>query len=1171
MSLSRFIDCHVGDDETFVNTCALSLTHRFQCLSNDKECLPRNMLLDSIWDCVDGSDELYPFSCKHSDDFGCQLIRDGNDSPLFGSYLFQELCNGIQWGRLSINNETDETSCVEWSYDCNSPYVLCDGIWNCKDGRDEINCSSNFMPVTNCFEHYCRDINDSTSLKCLPLEKAGDHVIDCLGETDERFDGFCSKKYPMNLRKRYRCEKSDICIDPVEICNGLKDCPNHDDETLCPWMLGNPSSSEFKCVPNNKNKSRATRCDIARDCLWGEDEWLCNIVEKRADKPFLLNRIVKKFETGTETTVRQQQERRLRVSDKENIQQAIRICLDECYNGNLWGDDTFTIQQSACCKNCELCILQGYRPKNISDCHRGLPILLYYNLGMAIDKVESCFCSPMYYGQTCKYQSERITVMLQIETFGSYNTVSSQSSALIFFISLLYENDTAVAVDNEKLIVSPYIQATHKYMIYLLYPRPKLPGQYFVKIDSYLSNTSHVKYTGKSWYYNVQFPFLPVGRLALRLVLDDRIDGKHNAVCKNFTDISRGRCLTYVNNDTKLFLSCRDEWTGEDCNLKSNHLCANGSQCVYGCDKFHKANCICPLGRIGDHCYIIFNPCLNVQCKNGGTRVPLDERTLHYFCACSEGFFGVKCENVASNISISLPASLLTDVSYIPAVIVHFDILKSSATGIMVHRNQFLFTNFDLKHTQLIVKDDRYENLPTFVLLQIFLTAQNRYGMFYIIEILQNYNVKSLNSSALASNYCPHVSELLNKSINAYISLKRVKYYHQICTSRSSPKCFFDEIYMCFCDYYSHADCLIYDHANIDCGFCQNQGRCITVQKQLTCICPECYYGSVCQFTTLKYSVTLDSLLTYETLSSTPSLDRSIVVKLVAVILIAMIVVGLIGNSMCFFVFLHRNARETGCGYYLLCLSFVHNFVLCTLGTRFYFAVFNSSLSFLNCVILEYLLQYFPYVSDWLTSAIAIERTITVCNGVYFNKQTSIKVAKLTIISISLIVAIGLIHILFSYDLVVNPLSPNSVSCIKITKSKIIEIYGSVINIIQLIVPFLINISSTSIFIVKMTRRKMRDSTHRNSGIKITFWHTVRKQLLLYKPFIISPLIIVCLLLPRLIVSFALMCVKHSWQNYLYLTGYIISFGPSMGTIFIFVLPSPTYRQILVKPLSIKR
>jgi hypothetical protein len=176
-----FSDCHLGDDETFVDTCALSLTHRFQCLSNDKKCLPRNMLLDSIWDCVDGSDELYPFNCKHSDDFGCKLIRSGSDSPLFGSYVFQELCNGIQWSRLSINNETDETNCVEWPYHCNSPYVLCDGIWNCKDGRDEINCSSYFMPVPNCFEHYCRDINNSTKLKCLPLEKAGDHVIDCLG------------------------------------------------------------------------------------------------------------------------------------------------------------------------------------------------------------------------------------------------------------------------------------------------------------------------------------------------------------------------------------------------------------------------------------------------------------------------------------------------------------------------------------------------------------------------------------------------------------------------------------------------------------------------------------------------------------------------------------------------------------------------------------------------------------------------------------------------------------------------------------------------------------------------------------------------------------------------------------------------------------------------------
>ena len=77
--------------------------------------------------------------------------------------------------------------------------------------------------------------------------------------------------------------------------------------------------------------------------------------------------------------------------------------------------------------------------------------------------------------------------------------------------------------------------------------------------------------------------------------------------------------------------------------------------------------------------------------------------------------------------------------------------------------------------------------------------------------------------------------------------------------------------------------------------------------------------------------------------------------------------------------------------------------------------------------------------------------------------------------------------------------------------------------------------------------------------------HFISTLIFPIKSFLIGPSFIICFSLPRLIVSFAFACIKHLWQQYLYLTGCLVSFIPLTGTIFIFVLPSPIYRKILKK------
>jgi hypothetical protein len=335
----------------------------------------------------------------------------------------------------------------------------------------------------------------------------------------------------------------------------------------------------------------------------------------------------------------------------------------------------------------------------------------------------------------------------------------------------------------------------------------------------------------------------------------------------------------------------------------------------------------------------------------------------------------------------------------------------------------------------------------------------------------------------------------------------------------------------------------------------------------MTCVCPECYYGSLCQFTLLKYSATFDSLLSSTTVKSTSFSEMPTIIKVASVFVIIMILLGLIGNAICFLVFSNKNAHETGCGYYLLCISIINQLGLFVLGVKL-FSIMVIPLSSLSaCIVLEFLLKYFPHVSDWFTVVVAIERAVTVVKGVSFDKQRSVKRTKFVIIAVLLSVAITLIHTLFVFELVASPLSLYRFSCTKVMNSRIVEIYEPTINIIQLIFPILIHTVSTLTFIINMTRRKSSSLTYKDDVKTITFRHILKEQLITYKPFIIGPLFIVCLSLPRLIVSFVLACIKHSWRQYLYLAGYLVSFVPLAGTFFIFVLPSPTYRKIFTDTL----
>jgi hypothetical protein len=207
--------CSTSADEKR-NSC--SEPTQFRC---GKKCLSKHRLVDYIPDCVDHSDENFNSSCslnqKHrktctpkdistSTKYGVHCVLPTFANLIGGGskcaeqrqpFHFSIICDGFVEYEKIINGqrETDEMHCNEWQ--CDNQYTRCDGIWNCRNGADDAQCSH---PVCkNIIGHPCL-LPNASELICLPLSRTDDGKFDCLGGTDERYT--CRTEYG---DYEYRC------------------------------------------------------------------------------------------------------------------------------------------------------------------------------------------------------------------------------------------------------------------------------------------------------------------------------------------------------------------------------------------------------------------------------------------------------------------------------------------------------------------------------------------------------------------------------------------------------------------------------------------------------------------------------------------------------------------------------------------------------------------------------------------------------------------------------------------------------------------------------------------------------------------------------------------------------------------------------------------------------
>ena len=249
-----------------------------------------------------------------------------------------------------------------------------------------------------------------------------------------------------------------------------------------------------------------------------------------------------------------------------------------------------------------------------------------------------------------------------------------------------------------------------------------------------------------------------------------------------------------------------------------------------------------------------------------------------------------------------------------------------------------------------------------------------------------------------------------------------------------------------------------------------------------------------------------------------------------------------------------------GAGSYLLASSIASFLTICLFTFNFWFYVLthtdtatSRSVLHAGCVAIEPVLKLLSYLDYWLYACVAIERAIAVSRGVKFDKKRSRSAARWIILGLPFVIMGSLIHEPLHRQLF-DGREMQSVWCIT-RYSSTVQLYNTIILFFHFLGPFAANLFS-ALFIIFGTVRQ-------RSTIRVGHSYTVqlRRQLREHRQLLISPLILVVLSLPRLIISLISGCVDISRYSWLYLSGYFVSFIPSVLVFVVFVLPSGLYKR----------
>jgi len=211
-------------------------------------------------------------------------------------------------------------------------------------------------------------------------------------------------------------------------------------------------------------------------------------------------------------------------------------------------------------------------------------------------------------------------------------------------------------------------------------------------------------------------------------------------------------------------------------------------------------------------------------------------------------------------------------------------------------------------------------------------------------------------------------------------------------------------------------------------------------------------------------------------------------------------------------------------------------------------------------------------MSYWLMGMVAIERVYVT----WYLKGTWLKsprIAKRMMGAIIIGIMVCNIHELIYYQSIEDPKSldiNNSTWCVTSYPSGIAT-YNQVNIILNYILPFLINLLSTIIIMVLITRKRAIATTNKAAHLKSesNMRLTMRTYVNLFsenKELILAPLVTMLpqlFALPQFILSFSLACQEFNinWQRYLLIISYFITYLPQVLSYKLYISPSSFYKD----------
>ena len=1008
---------------------------------------------------------------------------------------------------LSTNrNETDETGCERWI--CNNIYTRCDGIWNCFNGEDEIGCFT--LPSLNCtsVEHLCVS-NHTSQLTCLPMNKANDGHIDCLGATDE--PDVCVKNDLLRrtFGNNFYCatNRATLCLNMYSLCNKKNDCIYRDDERFC-------NENRFFLEDGNsicESDYSSNRLDV--------EQFLCKYSETKYKR------------------------------------QTVYFSLDE--TRNVPDDDTDALRVS---RFPSLLSIDPFQVSNL-HCHRGLNLRLW--LGGDNDlSTTTCLCPPSYYGNRCQYQNQRVSLSIQFRA-----SSHSRQTPFAIIISLIDDSYNRTIHSYKQFTYLAIRDCKIKFNVYLLYStKPKNSNKnYSIQIDIF--EKVSLNYRG-SLIAPIVFSFLPVYRLAFIVDIPWNDDPIENC---SIDECVHGQCIEYTDNPQNTsFCRCQPGWTGRACTIPHVCQCSSDSLCL-GVTADHRSICVCPLGRFGPRCLLTNTICStngSEICQNGGQCIPNDEDIefdQQFTCICPNGYIGNRCEIAANKLILSFGNGLTVPQS----IFIHFIQIIANDRPVQTTT----FRSIPFKRDSITIHWSHPFHL-------VFLEFTDK--TYYLTTVQKTFNQSfPINKTINPSNRCRHISELFNETIIQLHLRRRIKYY-QIPCQKHSPDlmCFYDDIYLCLCQDYNHqrlANCFEFNYnKTFDClgqSVCENGAQCFqdapNCPQRSICVCPPCYYGTRCQFSTQGLTLSLDGILGYHIQPNLTITQQPSIVQISVALAIIFFLVGFTNGILATVTFKNKRARRVGCGYYLLGTSIFTLIITTIFGLKFWILILaqmevivNRKFLLIQCHSMDFLLRCSLSMNQWLNACVAIERAITMVQGAKFNKKKSKRVAKLMILLLLIfIIGTGLIDPIHRRLIDEENEDEKRIWCV-VTYSSRLQTFNSIMNIFNFITPFLCNLISAIILITKKSRQKAQIQMGRN------YTQVLRAEIRQYKHLLIAPIILVILAIPRLIFSFASKCMKSADSSWLFLTGYFISFIPPMLTFIVFILPSKFYKKELRKTVN---